>query len=133
MKTPGRWFVDERVRARYAPEDRDHLSRRWASGLREMAARRGPSSRAEAIADDLRARSAEFGALWDLAEVGVRPREIKRFAHPEVGALELFCQTLLDVDTGHSLLVESLLSRAAARRGRSPASARAAAPHRAGP
>ena len=41
----------------------------------------------------------------DLAEVGVRPREIERFAHPEVGALELFCQTLLDVDTGHSLLV----------------------------
>jgi hypothetical protein len=38
-------------------------------------------------------------------EVGVRPVAVKRFVHPEVGALELTCQTLLDPDQSHRLLV----------------------------
>ena len=38
-------------------------------------------------------------------EIGIRPRDIKRFVHPEVGALELNCQRLVDPDQAHSLMV----------------------------
>ena len=43
--------------------------------------------------------------MWNEQEVGVRPPDIKRFDHPEVGMLELQCQTLLDPDQSHLLLV----------------------------
>lgn len=100
-----RWFTDARSRALYAQEDHEFLSRLWASGLREVLARRGPGSRAALLADLLLARSAEFRSIWEQHEVGLRPRETKRFAHPELGALELSCQTLLDPERSQSLLV----------------------------
>ncbi|MGQ7296164.1 helix-turn-helix transcriptional regulator [Quadrisphaera sp. KR29] len=100
-----RWFTDPGTRALYAADDHEHLSRLFASGLRELVALRGRGSRAAALADDLLRRSPEFAALWQAHEVGVRPRETKRFVHPEVGLLELSCQTLLDPDQGHRLLV----------------------------
>jgi hypothetical protein len=43
--------------------------------------------------------------LWAEHEVGIRPREIKRYNHPQVGLLELNCQILLDPDESHTLLV----------------------------
>ena len=43
--------------------------------------------------------------MWEAHEIGIRPGEIKRYVHPEVGALELDCQTLLDPDQSHYLLV----------------------------
>jgi transcriptional regulator with XRE-family HTH domain len=100
-----RWFTDPAARARYARSEHEHLSRLYASGLRELVALRGRGSRAAALADDLLARSPEFAALWEAHEVGLRPRETKRFVHPEVGELELSCQTLLDPDQSHRLLV----------------------------
>ncbi|MER7775114.1 helix-turn-helix transcriptional regulator [Streptomyces sp. NPDC096191] len=100
-----RWFTDPVTRGLYAPEDHAFLSRMFASGLREVTALRGPGSRAAHYAELLLARSGEFRALWDKQEVGVRPHHVKRFSHPEVGALELNCQTLLDPDQSHRLLV----------------------------
>ena len=100
-----RWFTDPATRERYAPEDREYLGRMFASGLRELATLRGPGSRAVELVDLLLAESPDFAAVWNLHEVGLRPRETKRFVHPELGALELSCQTLLDSDQGHSLLV----------------------------
>lgn len=41
----------------------------------------------------------------DLHEVGIPPREVKRYVHPEVGLLELNCQILLDPVHSHALLV----------------------------
>ncbi|WP_194421029.1 helix-turn-helix transcriptional regulator [Microbacterium abyssi] len=100
-----RWFTDPGVRERYAPEDHDHLSRLWVSGLRETIALRGPSSRGVELSESLLAQSAEFRTLWERQEVGVRPSAVKHFIHPEVGLLELACQTLIDPDQSHSLLV----------------------------
>jgi transcriptional regulator with XRE-family HTH domain len=100
-----RWFTDPATRLRYAPEDREFLGRLWASGLREAVARRGPSSRAARLSELLLERSEEFRSVWERHEVGLRPREVKHFVHPELGALELSCQTLLDPATAHSLLV----------------------------
>jgi transcriptional regulator with XRE-family HTH domain len=100
-----RWFTDPAARARYAAEDHTRLSRLFASGLREVATRRGPGSRAAQYVDLLLARSPEFRTLWERHEVGVRPDAVKRFVHPEVGRLDLNCQTLLDPDQSHLLLV----------------------------
>lgn len=100
-----RWFTDPATRERYAPQDHDHLSRVFTAGLREVAGRRGPGSRAAELAELLLARSEEFREVWQRQEVDVQPRETKRFVHPELGEIELSCQTLLDPARSHSLLV----------------------------
>lgn len=100
-----RWFTDPGSRDLHPTEDHAHYSRLYASGLREIASRRGPESRAAQLAAELRARSEEFRSVWDEHEVGMKPRELKRYCHPEVGLLELTCQTLLDPDQSHRLLV----------------------------
>lgn len=100
-----RWFTDRAARERYDPAEHDFLSRMYASGLREVLALRGPGSRAARLADLLLERSEEFRRLWADHEVGVRPNEVKHFIHPEVGALELHCQRLVDPGHAHSLLV----------------------------
>ncbi len=100
-----RWFTDAAARAAYPPAEIASLSRLYAAGLRELVAARGPHSRAAELADDLRVRSTEFASLWDAHEVGARPPDVKRFHHPEVGHLDLSCQTLLDPDHSHRLLV----------------------------
>ena len=104
-----RWFMEPGSRALYAPQEHDHLGRMFASGLRGVLARRGPTSRAARYAEDLLEHSAEFRELWERHEIGVRPREVKHFVHPEVGALELTCQTLLDPEQSHLLLVYTAL------------------------
>lgn len=100
-----RWFTDASARGAYPPEEQAALSRVYAAGLRELVAAHGPGSRAAELADDLRARSDDFAALWLAHEVGARPPAVKRFLHPEVGRLDLSCQTLLDPDHSHRLLV----------------------------
>lgn len=100
-----RWFADPTSRERYAPNDHAFLSRMFASGLRGVATLRGPRSRAAHLAELLLARSEEFAALWQTHEIGVRPQEVKHFLHPDLGTLDLACQTLTDPVQGHSLLV----------------------------
>lgn len=100
-----RWFTDPAARGLYVAEDHGLLSRLYASGLRGIVGLRGPGSRAAALAEDLLGRSAEFRALWDRHEVGLRPPDPKRLDHPELGVLELNCQTLVDPDQAHLLFV----------------------------
>ncbi len=100
-----RWFTEPDARAAYPADEQERLSRVYASGLREIVALRGPESAAADIAGELRRRSAEFAALWERQEVGLAPPALKRFRHPEVGMLELSCQTLLDPEQSHRLLV----------------------------
>lgn len=50
-------------------------------------------------------RSEEFRTVWNRHEIGIHYNGVKRYAHPEVGALELTCQTLLDPEQSHLLLV----------------------------
>lgn len=100
-----RWFTQPASRALYAPEDHEFLSRLWVSGLRGVATLRGADSRAARLAESLRSESDEFRAIWNRHEVGLRPRETKHFVHPELGVLDLSCQTLVDPVQSHSLLV----------------------------
>ncbi|GGM17323.1 helix-turn-helix transcriptional regulator [Micromonospora yangpuensis] len=100
-----RWFTDPAARRLYAPEQHPFLTRMWASGLRELVTLRGPGSRAARLAELLLAGSEEFRRVWDDHEIGVRPHQVKHFVHPEVGALELNCQQLVDPGQAHALLV----------------------------
>ncbi|WP_082538510.1 MULTISPECIES: helix-turn-helix transcriptional regulator [unclassified Pseudonocardia] len=100
-----RWFTDPATRMLYAPEDHAFLGRLYVAGLREIITRRGPDSRARQLADLLLSSSSEFREIWAAHEVGLRPPGSKRFVHPEVGPLELECQTMIDPEQAHSLLV----------------------------
>lgn len=100
-----RWFSDPRSRDLYDPRDHEFLARLWVSGLREVMARNGPASRAADLCALLRERSEEFRVLWERQEIGLRPRETKRFVHPDLGILELSCQSLIDTESSHALLV----------------------------
>lgn len=100
-----RWFTDPVARALHPPEDHAFYSRMYASGLRGVIGVRGPDSQAGRLAALLTEQSSEFRAVWGEQEVGIRPRETKRYLHPEVGLIELNCQILLDPEQAHSLLV----------------------------
>lgn len=100
-----RWFTDPATRQLYAADDHSFLTRMFAAGLRQVVTLRGPDSEAAQFVDLLLAQSEEFRKVWDTHEVGIRPADVKRFVHPEVGELELTCQSLLDPDQSHRLLV----------------------------
>nr|WP_250034535.1 helix-turn-helix transcriptional regulator [Actinoplanes maris] len=100
-----RWFTDPAARALHPPEDHQHHSRVYVSGLRRMVTLRGPDSRAAHLARLLLARSEEFTTIWNDHEVSVGFDESKRFVHPEVGPLDLACQALIDPEQSHILLV----------------------------
>jgi transcriptional regulator with XRE-family HTH domain len=100
-----RFFTDPAARALHPEEDHESLSRLYASGLREIVARRGPRSRAAEYVELLLEHGGDFRRHWDRHEVGLRPAPVKRFVHPEVGLLELQCQSLVDPEQSHLLLV----------------------------
>ncbi|NEB75563.1 helix-turn-helix domain-containing protein [Streptomyces sp. SID14478] len=100
-----RWFTDPATRRLYAPEEHAFLTRMFVSGLRGVATLRGPGSRAAHLVDLLLDRSEEFQQVWRAHEIGIRPSDVKHFVHPEVGAMELNCQTLVDPNQSHLLIV----------------------------
>lgn len=100
-----RWFTDPTTRDLHPAEDHAFFSRMYASGLRSVLALRGPQSRASHFVDLLMSRSEEFRDVWDKHEVGIRPREVKRFLHPQVGLLELSCQIMVEPNEARNLLV----------------------------
>jgi transcriptional regulator with XRE-family HTH domain len=100
-----RWFTDPSSRSIYAPEEHAFMTRMYAAGLRGLVTLRGPDSRAAYLADLLLDSSEEFRRVWADHEIGIHPHQVKHFVHPEVGALELNCQRLVDPDQAHSLMV----------------------------
>jgi transcriptional regulator with XRE-family HTH domain len=100
-----RWFTDPAARDLHPCEDHEFYSRMYVSGLRAVLTLRGPGSKAAGLAELLTDQSEEFRTLWKEHEIGIRPREIKRYQHPDLGRLELNCQILLDPDESQSLLV----------------------------
>ncbi|MDP9793048.1 transcriptional regulator with XRE-family HTH domain [Catenuloplanes nepalensis] len=100
-----RWFTDERQRDLYPPDLHELHSRAFVSGLRVAVGRDGADSRAAHISSLLLEKSREFADYWDRYEIGVKMSEFKRLNHPEVGLLELNCQTLLDPERSHRLLI----------------------------
>lgn len=101
-----RWFTDPVTRQRFPVEDHDLHARAHTARLRDAVTRQGASSRPAMIADALLAQSTEFGDLWQRHDVATRlTDQRKRLLHPELGLIEVNCQTLFDPDTTHGLLV----------------------------
>jgi transcriptional regulator with XRE-family HTH domain len=100
-----RWFIDPASRDLYPRRDHEANSRIQASLLREDITRYGDGSFSSQVVTALLGQSDEFRAVWNLHEVGLRFPLEKHFDHPEVGGLDLYCQTLLDGGSGQSLLV----------------------------
>lgn len=102
-----RWFTDPRERRIYPPEDHDRHSRTYVAGMRMILSRDPDDARVQELLAALRAASPEFAELWDRHEVGFLrdSEEPKRVLHPELGLLELNCQTLVAENDAQVLLV----------------------------
>jgi transcriptional regulator with XRE-family HTH domain len=101
-----RWFTDPAERALHAPEEHERLSRSYVAALRIATGRHPDDPRGRALVDRLLQASPEFAALWADHDVSWRPgAEPKTFQHPQVGRLELECQTLIAESESQILLV----------------------------
>ncbi|MQY34031.1 NAD/NADP-dependent betaine aldehyde dehydrogenase [Streptomyces sp. RB17] len=100
-----RWFTDPASRLVHPESDHAELSRLMVADLHGTYARDGGDSRAGELVDTLREKSPEFARLWHERPVPAPYCASKRFRHPQVGALELHCQTLVDPDRSQRLLV----------------------------
>ena len=99
-----RWFTEPESRARYHPDEHDHQSRVFVADLRAVSARRDKDPEVNELVRRLNAVSEEFAALWSLREVRVRRMDRKRLLHPDLGALEVDCLSLLSEDGTQRLL-----------------------------
>jgi hypothetical protein len=110
-----RWFTRPECRAVYPPEDHAEHGRVFTAQLRETYTREGPGSRAAALVEALERVSPEFAALWAAHDVGIGFGGPKRISHPEAGILDLYCQTLVDPEHAHVLLVFTAVPGSAAQ------------------
>ncbi|MFD7973828.1 helix-turn-helix transcriptional regulator [Streptomyces clavifer] len=100
-----RWFTDPASRLTRPESDHSEHSRLLAADLYSAHARDGSDSRTAELVRALRTASPEFEALWAEHPVLGPYCAPKRFQHPQVGVLELHCQTLVDPDQSQRLLV----------------------------
>lgn len=100
-----RWFTELTAREMFPREDWDRLGRKHVADLRATAARRAGDADVVELVARLRSGSAEFEQLWDEHEVAVRISDTKRILHPEVGPLDVVCETLLTLNAAQHLLV----------------------------
>jgi transcriptional regulator with XRE-family HTH domain len=100
-----RWFTDPDARRLYPREDHEHHSRVQVADLRATAARRRTDADVVDLVRGLRAASPEFAERWDEHEVAVRRSDRKRIVHPQVGVVEVDCETLLTPEHDQRLLV----------------------------
>ncbi|GAA5044220.1 helix-turn-helix transcriptional regulator [Nocardia callitridis] len=102
---PYRWFTDLAARARAPEADWARLGRQHVADLRATAARRSGDADVVELIDRLNSESAEFARLWGEHEVAVRLSDTKRMLHPEVGQIDVRCETLLTPNAAQRLLV----------------------------
>jgi transcriptional regulator with XRE-family HTH domain len=100
-----RWFTDPATRLRFPEEDWPVHSRTHVADLRATFGRRGSDPEVASLVTDLLDLSPEFAALWRRHEVAVRRADAKRIRHPEVGLLDLLCETLVSGVNGQTLVV----------------------------
>ena len=100
-----RWFTDPASRLIHPESDHAAHSRLLVADLHGAYTREGSESPTADLIDALQAASPEFAALWrERLVLGVYCAP-KRFQHPQLGTLELHCQTLIDPDQSQRLLV----------------------------
>ena len=97
-----RWFTDPGERTIYPTHDQARQGRAQVAGLRVAVSQ---SARARKLVDLLRRQSPEFDGIWQAHDVATRFADHKTLLHPELGAIELDCQTLYSEDQSQALLV----------------------------
>jgi transcriptional regulator with XRE-family HTH domain len=100
-----RWFVHPETRALYAEPELTTHSKLLVSMLRTVATIDGPKSYAASLVKALQKLSPEFVEIWDAHEVVVAHSQTKRFRHPVVGDLELYCELIDNRDGQQTLIV----------------------------
>ncbi|PSM44627.1 transcriptional regulator [Streptomyces dioscori] len=100
-----RWFTDPASRLVRPESDHAEYSRLLVADLHGAYARDGGTSRTAELVEGLRGTSQEFARLWAERPVLGPSCGPKRFLHPQVGLLELHCQTLVDPDQSQRLQV----------------------------
>jgi transcriptional regulator with XRE-family HTH domain len=98
-----RWFTEPSARKIYPVEDHDKHGRMFTAQARQAYSR--GDARFTAIVDTLLAESPEFAKVWADHEIVALHMDSKRISHPELGILDLHCQTLHDPDQSQTLLV----------------------------
>ncbi|WP_031517440.1 helix-turn-helix transcriptional regulator [Streptomyces sp. NRRL F-5123] len=100
-----RWFTDPASRLVHPESDHAELSRLMVADLHSASVRGGGDPRAAALVDTLTRDSPEFAGIWRERPVLGPSCVAKRFRHPQIGTLELHCQTLVDPDHSQRLVV----------------------------
>ncbi|MDP9797257.1 transcriptional regulator with XRE-family HTH domain [Catenuloplanes nepalensis] len=100
-----RWFTEPDARRVYPVQDHPLHGRVFAAQLRRAFTRDGRSSRSAEIVDALLTVSDEFRAIWAAHDVTATHLDAKRIAHPDLGVIEVHCQTLVDPGQSQTLLV----------------------------
>ncbi|WP_342357086.1 helix-turn-helix transcriptional regulator [Paramicrobacterium chengjingii] len=100
-----RWFTAPDSRTVYPDDDHEQRARDFVADLRTAYVRDGRPSPAADVADALTESSAEFRTLWAEHRVEHKHSQYKRLVHPEVGVMEVYCQSLFDIDQSQGLLV----------------------------
>ena len=109
-----RWFTDPTDQEHYPEADRERQGRAQASGLRVVYGEAGPQSRAGVLVKELLRVSPEFSKVWESQVVAARFEDHKTIVHPELGPIELDCQTLNSEDRSQALLVLTAAPRSEA-------------------
>jgi transcriptional regulator with XRE-family HTH domain len=100
-----RWFTDEQLRSRYLPDQHEALGREYVADLRATAGQRNQDPTVRALVEALSEASAEFRATWARQEVAVRRSTRKVLMNPEVGRLDLLCDTVLSPPSGQRIVL----------------------------
>lgn len=98
-----RWFTDPAERSIYPAGDQERQGRAQVAGLRVAVS--GNAAGARDVVEALLHRSREFDRIWKSHAVATRFADHKTLLHPELGEIEVDCQTLYSEDRGQALLV----------------------------
>jgi transcriptional regulator with XRE-family HTH domain len=98
-----RWFTEPSCRGIYPVEDHPMHGQMFTAQAREAYTRGDP--RAIKIIETLLAESPAFAAIWAEHRISALYKDAKRISHPELGLMDLHCQTLYDPDQSQTLLV----------------------------
>ncbi|MET7299899.1 helix-turn-helix transcriptional regulator [Embleya sp. NPDC005575] len=108
-----RWFTEPASRLRFRAAEADGMSRAYVADLRATLVGRPADPGPAAVVARLRARSAEFAALWDADAEGAGGEGTGRrgtgvtIRHSEIGEITLRRQVLVVVEAGQRVIVHT--------------------------
>jgi transcriptional regulator with XRE-family HTH domain len=98
------WFAEPETRS-VPIEDQPASSRIQVADLRATWSRRPNDPDVRELIDALLATGEEFTRIWEQHEVGVRHPTSKRLIHPQVGVVEVDCETMATAEEGQKLVI----------------------------